>query len=204
MPPKGRRKHKKGQRGDVSSDEGDKVPAPAVAADVAARGRGKKGRGQGGKRGKGKAREGGFFFLELDPRRIRFAHSRIRPVFSGCGRRLEDTLEEIRSGLTAISDLPVITVIVGPKDEITGEAWYFSTNNRRLWVMKRCREEGLLDAVRVRARHIKAHEEAWHLIFSLFLSPNVPHHPSASSYARDVTHWRVALSRRSLCSGLTL
>lgn len=44
-------------------------------------------------------------------------------------------------------------VIVGPDD---GEGpWYFSLNNRRLWVFKRLREEGLLPnnqiSVRVRA-----------------------------------------------------
>jgi hypothetical protein len=45
---------------------------------------------------------------------------------------------------------------MGPETE-DGDRWYFSLNNRRLWVYKRCREEGLLRAtnnqiaVRVRA-----------------------------------------------------
>jgi hypothetical protein len=43
-------------------------------------------------------------------------------------------------------------VLVGP--ETDDGPWYFSLNNRRLWVLKRCREEGLLQdnqiAVRVR------------------------------------------------------
>ena len=46
----------------------------------------------------------------LDPRLIRFTHSRIRPLFS-CGRRVEDTLESLRSGTIKMADLPRITVI---------------------------------------------------------------------------------------------
>jgi hypothetical protein len=40
--------------------------------------------------------------------------------------------------------------------------WYFSLNNRRLWVLKRCREEGLLlpsNLVRVRVRQPKSASE---------------------------------------------
>lgn len=46
-------------------------------------------------------------------------------------------------------------MIVGRVTADRDEPWYFSLNNRRLWVLKRCREEGLLEnnriAVRVRA-----------------------------------------------------
>jgi hypothetical protein len=41
--------------------------------------------------------------------------------------------------------------------------WYFSLNNRRLWVLKRCREEGHLlplNLVRVRVRQPKSASEA--------------------------------------------
>lgn len=42
--------------------------------------------------------------------------------------------------------------------------WYFSLNNRRLWVLKRCREEGLLldtnNMVLVRLRHAKSEAES--------------------------------------------
>lgn len=72
----------------------------------------------------------------------------------------------IRDGKMAYSDLPAIQVIVGPDDPSSKEEgpWYFSLNNRRLWVLKRCREEGLLDHVRnevqVRVKECKSADEA--------------------------------------------
>ncbi|KAL3937947.1 MAG: hypothetical protein SGBAC_007049 [Bacillariaceae sp.] len=111
------------------------------------------------------AAEGG---LMVDPIRVRFQHSKIRPVFSGCGRSVEGTLEEIRQGKLNPSDLPPIQVIVGPpSDDGDGDddddgPWYFSLNNRRLWVLKRCREEGLLqnNQIFVRVRKPKSEQEA--------------------------------------------
>mmetsp|Transcript_6716 Transcript_6716/g.9680 ORF Transcript_6716/g.9680 Transcript_6716/m.9680 type:complete len:104 (-) Transcript_6716:118-429(-) len=52
-------------------------------------------------------------------------------------------------------------VIVGPCDD-DGNYWYFSLNNRRLWVLKRCREEGLLEnnLVQVRVRPAKSSRES--------------------------------------------
>jgi len=49
-------------------------------------------------------------FLDVDPRRIRFQYAKIRPVFSGCGRAVTDTLDEIRSGAMRVEDLPPIQV----------------------------------------------------------------------------------------------
>ena len=52
-------------------------------------------------------------------------------------------------------------VLVG-LDENDGKGpWYFSLNNRRLYVLKRCREEGLLpnNLVRVRVRKPKSANE---------------------------------------------
>jgi hypothetical protein len=49
-------------------------------------------------------------WLDIDPERIRFQHSRIRPFFSGCGRGVVDTLDEIRQGKLSPSDLPPIQV----------------------------------------------------------------------------------------------
>jgi len=105
--------------------------------------------------------------------------SSIRPYFSGCGRSVEGTFESIRDGTMSFSDLPPIQVIIGPKDSSsitssngkgTGSSstgngpWYFSLNNRRLWVLKRCREEGLLESVgnivRVRVRECKSANES--------------------------------------------
>ncbi|CAN0045830.1 unnamed protein product [Ascophyllum nodosum] len=118
-----------------------------------------------GKKG-GAVRSGGggaseFFTTDVDPRRVRYAHSKIKPVFSGCGRTIEQTLSEIRNGETKPSDLPMITVLVGPADPRDGETCFFSLNNRRLFVFKACREEGLLGRngwIRVRARAMKPHE----------------------------------------------
>jgi hypothetical protein len=108
----------------------------------------------------------------IDPARIRFQHSRIRPFFSGCGRSVTATLEEIRNGTIQVSDLPPIQVIVGPSTsdnncvgdhKNTDEPWYFSLNNRRLWVLKRLREEGFLERygnkVFVRVRMPKSQQE---------------------------------------------
>lgn len=107
------------------------------------------------------AAEGG---LMVDPGRVRFQHSKIRPVFSGCGRSVEGTLDEIRQGKLSPADLPPIQVIVGPIETGGGEdgPWYFSLNNRRLWVLKRCREEGLLpnNQIFVRVRKPKSDQEA--------------------------------------------
>ena len=54
-----------------------------------------------------KKEEGG---IHVDPTRVRFQHSRIRPYFSGCGRSVEDTLESIRRKEMLPSDLPPIQV----------------------------------------------------------------------------------------------
>jgi hypothetical protein len=121
--------------------------------------------------------EGGEVLLAVDPVRVRFQHSKIRPYFSGCGRSVMETLDEIRMGRMKPSDLPPIQVLVGQPiiersspsrnvistkkmnsskgDQTKKESgndggnddgqWYFSLNNRRLWVLKRCREEGLLE-----------------------------------------------------------
>lgn len=49
-------------------------------------------------------------WLNADPERIRYQHSRIRPYFSGCGRSVEGTFESIRDGKMLYSDLPPIQV----------------------------------------------------------------------------------------------
>lgn len=87
------------------------------------------------------------FFTEVDPAIIYFSHARIRTTFSGCGRRVEDTLTEIVEGKLNPEALPYITVML---DRATGT--YFSLNNRRLWVFKECKKRGLLEHIRVRVR----------------------------------------------------
>ncbi|KAI8107058.1 hypothetical protein M9434_001704 [Picochlorum sp. BPE23] len=94
----------------------------------------------------------------VDPRRVRFQHSKIRPYFSGCGRSVVSTLDSIRRGDLSPSDLPPIQVLVGPDENDGKGPWYFSLNNRRLWVFKQCREEGLLpdNTIAVRVRQPKS------------------------------------------------
>jgi hypothetical protein len=50
---------------------------------------------------------------------------------------------------------------MGP-ETAEGKRWYFSLNNRRLWVLKRCREEGLLvnNVIQVRQRAAKSKAES--------------------------------------------
>jgi hypothetical protein len=67
------------------------------------------------KKAKGSAKAGdnnnnGGDLLWVDPARIRFQHARIRPVFSGCGRSVHETLSSIREGNMAVADLPPIQV----------------------------------------------------------------------------------------------
>ena len=94
-------------------------------------------------------------WLEIDPLDVYFTHSRVRSCFSGCGRRLEDTLEELRAGRMALEALPVITVLRGAEGGI-----YFSLNNRRLWVLKELRRAGCIAAVRVRTKDLLPREAA--------------------------------------------
>ena len=74
---------------------------------------------------------------QLDPNCIYFTHSRIRPLFTGCGKSIHTTLAEIEQGVTAIDDIPLISVIVN-------DGHYFSMNNRRLYLFKVLREKGCL------------------------------------------------------------
>lgn len=99
--------------------------------------------GEMAKRG-GKAKDA---LVRIDPSHIRFTHSRIRPFFSGCGRRVEDTLADILDGRMQFEDLPFITVIAMDDGEV-----FFSLNNRRLWVIKQLKERGFLDKVPVRIK----------------------------------------------------
>ena len=53
--------------------------------------------------------------------------------------------------------------MIGPESDDGQHRWYFSLNNRRLWVLKRCREEGLLQSTKhqilVRVRKPKSQSE---------------------------------------------
>jgi hypothetical protein len=147
--------------------------------------------------------EGGFILA--DPDRIRFQHSRIRPYFSGCGRSVMETLESIRRKEMKPSDLPPIQVIVGPQTE--DGPWYFSLNNRRLWVLKRCREEGLLDnnQIRVRVRSPKSSAEASrYSLENCALEAKIMKESAPSEKKRDDTRTKESYSEAPATPGLDL
>lgn len=90
------------------------------------------------------------WFIDVDVGNVFFTHARIRPFFSGCGRRLVDTLRSIEEGETKLEALPQITILATPTSSTDG--LYFSLNNRRLWVLKQLKAKGIIETVRVRVK----------------------------------------------------
>lgn len=82
--------------------------------------------------------------VDVDPLLVYFTFSRIRPRFS-CGRTIESTLKQFRDGELHPRDLPLLSVLTD------GENCY-SQNNRRLYVYKQLKREGLLNTLPVRLR----------------------------------------------------
>ena len=102
---------------------------------------------------KGKQNLGGArppWYLDISPDMVYFTHSRVRPFFSGCGRRLVDTLKDLEEGSMKLETLPQITILSTPTSATDGI--YFSLNNRRLWVLKSLKAKGIIDTVRVRVK----------------------------------------------------
>jgi hypothetical protein len=139
----------------------------------------------------------GRTMMEIDPDIIYFTHARIRPVFTGCNKRIQDTIDEIKSGVTSVSQIPYITIIentelvyVQPQEvgkhgankgqnkrnnrrddfgdedddllstkrgkggklvppQTTTQSFYFSLNNRRLFLFKTLKSMGLVDKITV-------------------------------------------------------
>jgi hypothetical protein len=128
----------------------------------------------------------GRVLREMDPDTIYFTHARVRPVFTGCNKRIQETLDEIVAGTTKITDIPYITVIEnferppgededdeeeedgrkrkkggggrapkgkGKKQVVAEPApFYFSLNNRRLFLFKTLKERGIIDTVMVQVK----------------------------------------------------
>jgi hypothetical protein len=84
----------------------------------------------------------------LDPNIIYFTHSKIRERFSGCGKTIEETFNELKSKKIKIEEIPKIKVL------FDGEK-YYSENNRRLYLFKKCKENGLLVMIDVVIKNIK-------------------------------------------------
>ncbi|VBB18986.1 hypothetical protein YASMINEVIRUS_1518 [Yasminevirus sp. GU-2018] len=87
--------------------------------------------------------------IMIDPDIVYFTHSRFRKQFTGCNKTIDQTLNEIRSGQITVNDIPKITVY-------TDDNHYYSQNNRRLYLFKTCKKEGLLhgDVVSVFVKRI--------------------------------------------------
>ncbi|GMH50708.1 hypothetical protein TrRE_jg776 [Triparma retinervis] len=118
------------------------------------------------------ATEGEDGLLYLDPDKIRFQHSRVKSHFSGCGRSVLGTLDDIRQGTTEVADLPPIQIIIGDVNE-EGGVWYYSLNNRRLWVIKQLKKEGLVERVGTRARRFRGKEPRRYCIEKCVLEANL-------------------------------
>ena len=97
----------------------------------------------------------------LDPSVIYFTHAKISRSFSGCGRRINDTIQEIIDGFTTVDQLPTITVLQCGS-LIDGSSAFFTLNNRRLYVLKHLRSIGYFEQadnkVRVRLKVAKKRE----------------------------------------------
>jgi hypothetical protein len=85
--------------------------------------------------------------FHLKPSEIHFTHSNISDKFTGCGKSLIETLNEITTGTTKITDIPKIKVFYFVRD---GKTKYISENNRRLWVFKQLEKNGIISEVEVR------------------------------------------------------
>lgn len=80
---------------------------------------------------------------KIKPSIIYFTHSKIRKNFSGCGKRLEDTLNELKTNIELLETIPNITVYTN--DGIT----FYTQNNRRLWIFKELEKLNLLTDIYV-------------------------------------------------------
>ena len=99
---------------------------------------------------------GGEHELTVAVADVRFAHSRVSRWFSGCGLRLEETLQQILDGKLTAAELPKILVLLSPD----APGAFFSLNNRRTWVFKQLHARGRLDQIVVRARPATPKERA--------------------------------------------
>lgn len=85
--------------------------------------------------------------MSLNPQDIYFTHSKISSKFSGCGKLLEETLNDIIQGNILIDDIPKIKVFyIYHENKIL----YFSQNNRRLWIFKKLYNLGFIKNISVR------------------------------------------------------
>ena len=80
--------------------------------------------------------------MRIRPLNIRFAHDSVSHKFS-CGRRLDDTLDELWYGRIRVTDILQMIVVR------VGDLWFAYTGNRRLWVFHNLEELGRLHTIDV-------------------------------------------------------
>ena len=83
---------------------------------------------------------------EVNIKDIYFTHSKIYGRFSGCGKLVKDTLQDILDNKLNVNDLPMITVIVN-------DGIYYSLNNRRLWIFKQLYDLNRIETIIVRIKN---------------------------------------------------
>lgn len=100
----------------------------------------------------------------LQPSVIYFTHSKIRNRFTGCGKTLQETLNELITGVIATSDIPSIRVY-------TDGTNYYSANNRRLWVFKQLETLGHIKTIEVLLEALPDHSRIKNNTYSLVAKP---------------------------------
>ncbi len=85
--------------------------------------------------------------MELKPSQIYFTHSKICSKFTGCGKLIADTLDEIITDKVTVDQIPQIKVFY---TNIDGHIKYYSENNRRLWLFKQLEKLNIIKVVTVR------------------------------------------------------
>ena len=90
-----------------------------------------------------------FPIIQLRPKEIYFTHSKISDTFTGCNKKLEETLEELITDISHIKNIPLIRVQTADGKK------YISMNNRRLWVFKQLEARGLITEIDVYVEFIK-------------------------------------------------
>ena len=106
--------------------------------------------------------------ITIDPSIIYFTHSKIRNKFSGCGKYLHETVEELKTKSICIEDIPKITVI-------KVDSRFISMNNRRLWVFKECKYSTIEVYVEYisPSDHSKSSQKLRNNTFSLIATPSL-------------------------------
>lgn len=99
----------------------------------------------------------------LKPDIIYFTHSKIRNRFTGCGKYLTETYDEIVKNPDLINKIPKIKVIYNSE---TNE--FYSMNNRRLWVFKKLYEDKKIKEIPALVENIKSNSRIKNNKYSQF------------------------------------